>query len=1834
MFHRFTAKWPVIVVGLFALVSLTTSQAARYPTSRVTPKTGKARVSAPAAVRTPAKSPVATKGPVVSKKPVATKAKPTTPDVKKPTTRELIELGKVRPGRERTDVFHKNSHGGNPATDGNLDGGGPTNEIQPAMFPGSSVYVLSSDRSFADNYPNPEVELLGPAFLAGADYHLYLSVFGDDRRLISLGLEGEDRGEQFEPNVAADSAQLAFSAFFPGDNEIYQPETAPGLEGNVEVTDPGMPVRVIAYSENAFEDAPTITKILSPAVGGAIIEETGTEDDPEQKVTPILIPDATPVWFPSETPRFIVFVSLRGYKANDPTTHYTSLWLWDTSVDQSASNPRRILSMPEQSILNPKFNEDGSLLAFTVCDLAFDTIDDFGNIADPIHDTDVTKANLAKPFLSRVWVAQSRATGNSVSLRNPMQATVWVDAENEMAPRDMMPFWNSLNQLGFSSDRIDSDNDLYADKAPEDPTTALFSIYQYAFPYDPDCMGEDAPDATARRVTLGDGDIDDANELLGAALPINDDAGAFGLLQPRVIYQSDDAGAWDIWFTDKSSGQSPNGNILTGLPIVTGNPDLEQDKKDLLAQTYRVGLPGDFVNIEVAVNPSYLEYDMEQALTTKTYVVIKDPDQNIFQKFKAQVNPGITIDVNRELDATPVRFCKDDFDNWTKLYADVEDAPKLGAVIELTPDPVRIGVFRGKWYTPLEVSDFLMDVMVQNTTQGYVADSVGGFSTSPFIAQSRTLLVSDFAAAQKSIYWTTNTLTTTGVPTESYFTYRPFPSNAVQNMGVYNGNNPIGPRTEWQEMPNLGVDPVSGRTVILGGGMPNLNDPLTNTASPFGNLYDMWRVQCREPITAAILDQYRPYIIDQPGYPNTKTVRKQRIADRCVIWFAPHCGQLNGNAGQNSTPGNGGVNNKGFGTIANLTTQNLLVDYLTADTKTKKEAGRLMVNGDDVAFTLTQDGNIASPLLDKMKVAYESHFEIGQENGGVIGQRTEINRSIEGESNGLNPIPWAAWQNLWIDEPNPNSLQLAPYWAYVPFTSGRYVYHPRRTPPDYTDTREDGAWTNLFIDSVKAVGAQPGQTGAVQLVWNYATVSDTPKPNREVAGVQAEVIPGLTENTSSVKSLFFPFGLEGIHRWYYISDNVIHSPNRPAQIMHNTIDWLTTGTMIGQVYINNNVAKVKDILVRAVDDYNQRYFGTVRGTAKTDADGTFRIEGLDSSIYRVFAYRTGYASQNPSREAINSGVNPLTGQDGTSMINVYLIAVQPGTLRGVVTDKATGLGLDGVPVTIQDITATTTLSTVTASLPNPQGVVVPGSYIFTNVPAGLYIVTVPEWTAGEKTYAAYTNETNPVSVTTDSYPAAGDWRGDTVFSFALTERVVPPGPATIVGTVVNADNDPSTPIVGAMVGLYTSLTLPPVVEVETDDQGAYMFADVPSGQYIIKVDVTGYKSQTKSVTAPPNVNTTVPPFVFGGVIKVFPPNVVLMVSAPYDYTGTTGSPITFSNVLNIPDVESLKTKIVAWNAASQTFTFFPTYPADTFHSGRGYGIKLPTEGRIREQGTLPSVSSDGYYIVRGEIGWNLIGNPFDGTVLWTSTNPADKVARLSLRSDSSATKMTITQALERGIVVSPLWGGYTASSDQSYRQVTQMDAWNGYWVKLSQPVLLYIPKPAVQSSVSVMTAKAEKPIARTPLMPNADVWGVNITAQSGDLLDDGLALGISSKGNAGYDAGLDLGKPEPMSREVPYLFTAFHNEWGGQPGCYATDVRGYTANTNWSFTVSTNKSASPVKLTWFRTGTLPSNATVRLVDQKTGASVDMSTTNDYTFVTGQGGETRTFRVLVSRKGRR
>ncbi|HOC31215.1 MAG TPA: hypothetical protein PKK84_03130, partial [Armatimonadota bacterium] len=123
-------------------------------------------------------------------------------------------------------------------------------------------------------------------------------------------------------------------------------------------------------------------------------------------------------------------------------------------------------------------------------------------------------------------------------------------------------------------------------------------------------------------------------------------------------------------------------------------------------------------------------------------------------------------------------------------------------------------------------------------------------------------------------------------------------------------------------------------------------------------------------------------------------------------------------------------------------------------------------------------------------------------------------------------------------------------------------------------------------------------------------------------------------------------------------------------------------------------------------------------------------------------------------------------------------------------------------------------------------------------------------------------------------------------------------------------------------------------------------------------------------------------------------------------------------------------------------------------------------------------------------------------------------------------------------------------------------------------------------------------------------------------------------GNAGYDAGLDLGKPEPMSRETPYLFTSFHNEWGGQPGSYATDVRGYTANTYWSFTVATNKSASPVKLTWFRTGTLPSNATVRLVDQKTGSSVDMSTTNNYTFVTGQGGETRTFRVLVSRKGRR
>ncbi|HEY3413872.1 MAG TPA: carboxypeptidase-like regulatory domain-containing protein [Armatimonadota bacterium] len=1936
--------------------------------------------------------------------PVAVAARKPAPKPKKPAMRGPNYLGiralpvfplRVAAPGERTASASQararssqKTHGGTPDIDTNTTNGS-YNSVEPKFLSSGGVAYTANGPNGSDNYPPPAPDItkdpnadppLGiqmPPFLVGAnDYHIrYRTPAGTV--LVRVAVGDNEVGEQFEP-TANKTNTLGFTAFLGIHHDIYKPNVTVTLADGTQVTLDyhGFPVRTICLSDDALAtsltgDNGTISKILQPDLYGVgQVPITGTDGTVTNKYMPLFTPDATPIFYPNNS-RYVFFVSLRGYDPKNPATQVTSLWMWDTAkAITDAGYVQKIYSSPTgKSVLYPRFSVDGTYLTWTEADIKYPMDEKTGAIQDPVFDIDVSRSILQTPFASRVFLGKIAVRNPpadnkpaSASIGGATQLTLYVDEKND-APRDMMSFFNGLNQVGFSSDRLDKDGDGLADGVETDPTKALFDIYVYPFPYDPNCSDESVPDSMAHRQTLGDKMVptiptdptsplihfDDSNELYGDAAPVNYGSDLLSLMTPNIMYQADDRIptipppttvdpndlGWDIWTTNRAGAITSQGDILNGLPVVTPDQDLPAVQQSDLVLTHRKGFPSDYVNITVNVNPKYYHFDdTTKAPTTEVYALVKDPDNRIYRSVESEVAPSVTFTADQEVDAFPVKFCKPDFDAYTAAWGGKAGAPQIGALIKLkavndTPNPLFPVAYTGKWYTPAEVSDFMIDIIVKvppipatQTTpaipaHSYITDNIGGFSTAPFIPTSRVLVVSDFAAGQKSMDDTTGGSAarygTNGVRTESYFLDHPGPSVTSDGIPIFSqkyGGDPwavFGPRREWQTEPTLTEDPISHRLVAGNDGLLNAGDPLFVDSAGHTE-YDLWRTQCREPITLddvkestgrtvsrGVLHNYLPYTHSQPGYPIPSVLRTQRVADRCVVWVSPHTGNLNGNAGQNSAE---------VGTIANLSTQGELVNYMN-------RGGRLMLAGADVAYVLSGDNpNSSNALLARMKVAFQSDADVDEVSPFQF-HRTNAVNAKDGSMFGLNPIPY-----VMVEAP------LAPHWPGGEPTN--LPLHSPRGNPDH-ESRADGSLSNYHQDGI--TGVDIGTVGGAEPVYYYAT-SDVGDKTL-LCAVQTH-IPVTSDNASASKTFFMSFNPDAISRGYAAPTGTppyVISPNNPATMFHNVVDYFCTGGFLGNVFITTNVSSLKNVLVYAVDDYNAEAAGNIRGTALTDDTGFFTMDGLEPSIYRMYAYKVGFAiGSHEVRDAVD------TMRSGYTRDNITLVPTQPGSLAGTVYQKGTSprLVLAGVPVTLTDITGAANMMAITDAN---------GQFAFINIPTGFYTITTPygQWKAGVY-YAAYTNPVGSLTITTGvnktfdialttttpitisgnvtdadtgnpvsgvtvtvtdatgantatavsdtaGYYAFGDLPngaytvttpegqytmvisatkseqhyyaatsnagkplavtqfGNVSFPIVLTRTA--PKPATIVVSVKDAFTLPAKPAQGAVITVIDVATGAPAVPLDsglnpitttvtgdpTDGTGTFK---VNSGTYTITVTYQSLAPQSKTIIAAPDdpadptkVNQV--NFEFG-VIHTFTAGSVLMASLPYDYSGTTSVPITFSKVLTLTNAQ-LANAVVGYNAGTQAFVFYPNNPADTARLGRGYGFKLPADGKVVDQGTSMSGTTG---IIRTDIGWNLIGDPWPGTVVWNGTG-TDSV-RVTLRDDATQTKMTIDDAKTKGYILSDLWGGSSvdANGNSVYSGTYQVASptmslvpWRGYWVKVAQPLLFYVPKPAVPAGANIK-AVAEIEAMKGALMPAADKWGMNITASADGMTDNGLALGISSRATAGIDPGLDLAKPLPMSGGK-YLYTAFPM---GSAGAYATDVRSPGALNIWTINVSTSLNARMVTLTWTPVGSLPAGYTAWLVDSATGQRTNMSAVNQYAFRSARDGGVRTFRVETRRAG--
>jgi acid phosphatase len=204
------------------------------------------------------------------------------------------------------------------------------------------------------------------------------------------------------------------------------------------------------------------------------------------------------------------------------------------------------------------------------------------------------------------------------------------------------------------------------------------------------------------------------------------------------------------------------------------------------------------------------------------------------------------------------------------------------------------------------------------------------------------------------------------------------------------------------------------------------------------------------------------------------------------------------------------------------------------------------------------------------------------------------------------------------------------------------------------------------------------------------------------------------------------------------------------------------------------------------------------GSATTDSGGNYTLSNVPTGSVNVTASMPGFTSQSAS-VTVNSGA--------TSSQNFSLTpnATSPGAMMGQVTNRSTGAALAGAIVSFSGGSTTTDGG---------------GNYKLNNVPAGVVSVTAA--------LAGFTSQTASVPVTSGATSTA---------NFALAPSSTTPG--AITGHVTNSANGAA--LAGATVGFAGGSTT-------TDSSGSYTLMNVPAGTLSVTASLTGFTSQTGSVT--------------------------------------------------------------------------------------------------------------------------------------------------------------------------------------------------------------------------------------------------------------------------------------------------------------------------------------------------------------------------------------------------
>lgn len=1067
---------------------------------------------------------------------------------------------------------------------------------------------------------------------------------------------------------------------------------------------------------------------------------------------------------------------------------------------------------------SPSWSPDGNLIAFTTNATGFTS-------AGPAVATG-TRA------VDNIWVINTsifrlsphQVTGTStstVSNRNPSWSTLRVDPLG-LIPGETNPDGDAKNSrqlIAFSSNRDGSGNpsphfDIYwmqAKITPDPNAKGSFTIST------PESVGNPA---LKLQLTTPDAAIDPSDPSVSFDPSGNTDEDfpvwPQYISSYRLAFQSNRGGNLNLWAATLIDINAPT-LLKYSLPA---NEIVHVARDSAPETSLREVTAGEVVRFRVRMA------DYESGVGS-VWLRIKDPDSQpqsadgkehkiYFPGIGALDNTTSVINPPYELDAQAInpntytfrqRGDPDDptpagvpsgWPAWNTYFASVDDAnaftgnlnppdtsywlPMQPVTIKNPDGSVKDFYYEAAWRTPADLpSDWYLDVIAYDNavdpfnggqSNWKIYDYVWGFTTKPFAARSQALYVNDYDPGQ-AFFLTrfgagTQFLAYGIAPTESWMTEMDpalLPNAYVSGTTTGTLQNVLTPLG----LNSYGSGPFYPDALCY---EPTGPQGQFNPGSiPITGRYDQWRILSRGPVPDSVLNQYaaRKETVTDPVSGLSTSVT---VGERCVIWHSPYSGNLF----------------VGPGTITDRNTQDRLAAFVA-------NGGRLCVTGQDVAWALTLGGQGPNSFLTGTLLAnYSSDFALSN-------QINMIRRNDASGRDGSSPISTQTWY-LTPDTPTHN---------YPPIPTAAPFYEPPSAGAIYLGSipgtvREYMCENQAFPDVITTAGSTTDATYALAPIANAPCM-----------------LWGFNSNGGRV--VYLPFGMEGINPESFsppMTMNIRHLKNRRVEIMHNILDYLRTGRIIGFVRSFNGSNPVAGTTVRA---FNFRT-GALIAVTTTQADGSYTLDGLDTvGIYVIDATRAGFYTLKTQGQIFHGGYQ--------ARVDMFLTEAQPGGIRGKVTRTGDNAPVAGANVTATDPVNGTVYSAVSQT---------DGTYIISNVAASTdvgYVVRI-------------TNITD-LGYGSSIPPSYGGGEAGALPSVKVSSSTDTPGvdfqlkplPGSIAGKVT--DKATGQPIAGATVQAFlsTNTTSTPNFSAVTGTDGTYTIANVDPSSYLVFAAAPGYAASAE-----------------------------------------------------------------------------------------------------------------------------------------------------------------------------------------------------------------------------------------------------------------------------------------------------------------------------------------------------------------------------------------------------